>query len=365
MRMRNLVNLYTAKTDEEIAQLAEDPTQLTPEARSVLLGELTRRRIDLSKPADTEDEAPEFIEQRTAGWTQSLQSYDTGNFIAEVLRVYHEHFWLFVKLMGPAVVIGSMAVLLSHREAWRMIRQLPLGLLTQDSSSMFGIWLVNIAGQFASWTAFCVAFGAICSAVFRIQLGAAASVTECFLEFRRRAGMFLRVTVVLFFLCVFALGFSGLLIGGVIWLSSARHVHINGVAMWMLSFVCTGMCLLLLSRFALAVPAVLLDDYSVRKSLFRSDELTEGKWSTLAALLSKSLIGGYVAGMCPFWLASWIPSSISLPSWFAWVQRAASIAGVTVMEPPMFIGFALLYVRMSQAQSPVSAAIVGETTPWR
>jgi hypothetical protein len=91
--------------------------------------------------------------------------------------------------------------------------------------------------------------------------------------------------------------------------------------------------------------------------MFRSDELTEGKWLTLTVLLAKSLIGGYVAGKCPFWLASWIPPNIPLPSWFPWVLTVASIVGVTVVEPTMFIGFALLYSRMSSLSSTSSQAL--------
>jgi len=53
--------------------------------------------------------------------------------------------------------------------------------------------------------------------------------------------------------------------------------------------------------------------------------------------LSKSLIAGYIAGMCPFWLASYIPADVALPTWFPWILTVASIAGVTVVEPTMFI----------------------------
>jgi hypothetical protein len=89
--------------------------------------------------------------------------------------------------------------------------------------------------------------------------------------------------------------------------------------------------------------------------VFRSDELTEGKWLTLAALLGKSIIGGYIAGMWPFWLASWIRASTPLPAWFPWALTGASFAGVTVVEPTMFIGFALLYLRTSASSSSSDA----------
>jgi len=41
-----LANQYRAKTDEEFLQLAGESEQLTPEARSVLKGELSKRRIE-------------------------------------------------------------------------------------------------------------------------------------------------------------------------------------------------------------------------------------------------------------------------------------------------------------------------------
>ncbi len=50
--------------------------------------------------------------------------------------------------------------------------------------------------------------------------------------------------------------------------------------------------LLVFSRFGLSVPALVLDNGGVSQAMFRSDELTEGKWVTLAILLAKSLIGG-------------------------------------------------------------------------
>jgi len=77
------------------------------------------------------------------------------------------------------------------------------------------------------------------------------------------------------------------------------------------------------------------------------DKLTQGKWLTLAALLAKSLIGGYIAGMCPFWLASLIQFSAPPPSWFWWILTIASMIAVTVVEPTMFVGFTLLYLKMA------------------
>jgi len=99
------------------------------------------------------------------------------------------------------------------------------------------------------------------------------------------------------------------------------------------------------------VPAVVLDDSKVVRAMFLSDELTPGKWLLLAALLVKSVVGGYVAGMAPFWLATLIRVARPLPSWFPWRLTAASVTAVSIVEPTMFVGFALLYLKMSGSES--------------
>lgn len=91
--------------------------------------------------------------------------------------------------------------------------------------------------------------------------------------------------------------------------------------------------------------------------MFRSEKLTQGKWLTLAALLTKSLIGGYIAAMCPYWLASFVHAPAPLPSWFPWILTIASMIAVNVVEPTMFVGFGLLYLKMSALDSAPSKVI--------
>jgi len=64
--------------------------------------------------------------------------------------------------------------------------------------------------------------------------------------------------------------------------------------------------------------------------------------------------------MCPFWLASVVRISVSLPSWFPWILTIASIIGVTVVDPTMFIGFALLYLQTSASDSASSKALASQ-----
>jgi hypothetical protein len=136
-----------------------------------------------------------------------------------------------------------------------------------------------------------------------------------------------------------------------LWMSFQMHFHIGRPAMVTSTFLFWSLLLLVLSRFSLTVPAVVLDHSRVWQAIFRSDELTEGKWLTLAVLLAKSLIGGYIFVALPYWLSPWVPSHIANLAWYPWIQSTLSIIAIMLVEPPMFIGFAMLYLRMSKEAS--------------
>jgi hypothetical protein len=254
-------------------------------------------------------------------------------------------------------LVGYVAVRMGLNRGRVIARQLlrvPISEILRHRTEFIEIWLANSAGYLVSWMAFSFSFGAICFAVDEIKAGLTPSVTGSFRAIGHRLGPFLRLSLLLFFVTLAAQGVGGQLLDGIFWILRHGQVHAGRFAISVLTFGLACLTLLVISRFGLAIPALLLDDYPLGQAMFRSDELTEGKWLTLAVLLAKSLIGGYVAGMFPFWMASFIPADARLPQWFPWTLTTASIAGVTVVEPTMFIGFALLYLKNS-AVLPMSS----------
>jgi len=348
MQIQDLTKSYEAKTDEELLQLASTSEQLTREANSALKSELARRRIDATECLEG------HIEESKGPGTRRLRpashASGVGEFVEEVLRVYRDHLWLFIKLVAPAVVIGYVAIRIGLNEGREIAHQLlrvPISEILKHRAEFAEIWLANWAGYFVSWMAFSFSFGAICFAVDEIETGVTPSVTGSFGAFGHRLGPFLRLSLLLFFVVLAAATAGGWLLGGVFWILRHTHVHGGRFTIFVLTYGLSCLGLLVISRFGLAVPALLLDDYPVVPAMFRSDELTEGRWLTLAALLAKSLLGGYVAAMLPFWMASFIPADARLPSFFPWTLTIASIAGVTLAEPTMFVGFAWLYLKSS------------------
>lgn len=360
MYIEDLAKAYEAKTDEELQQLAKHSEQLTPEAQAALRGELAKRRIDALEHLNVPEESNQSRTQQPMN-CETLLPHDSpavGEFVSEVLRVYHHQFWFFIKLTAPAVVIGYIAIFMGRYEGREIAQHLPRGPeILAHRTEILQIWLVNFSGYIVSWMAFSVSFAAICSAVGQVAVGGVPSVADSLAKVRERTSPFLRLALLLFVLFLVAQAAALLLSTGIFWVLHQRQVHLTAFTIQVVSFGSVGLALVIFSRFGLAIPAFVLGNYKVGQAMFVSDQLTEGKWLTLTTLLAKSLIGGYIAGMCPFWLASWIPANVVLPSWFPWVLIVASIAGVTVVEPPMFIGFALLYSRMSLSSPTPSEAL--------
>ena len=361
MQIPDFIKVYQAKSDEELIRLADAPEQLCSEARIALQGELSRRQIIVAEDSGV---SPHNGDAGHVAVTERLhESYQqgVGDFVTEVLRIYHSHFWLYFKITAPAVIISTVAIITSRNEVQEISRHLPRGIeLLAHRTEILEIGLINLCTYLISWIAFSYSFGAICIAVEGVTAGFTPSAWHSLLSVRERLGTFLRLCLLLFVLLLVAEVASVPLVGVVLRVLRQLQVHPSGFLIMVISFTFVGMAFLVLSRFALAVPAVILDDCTVVKSMFRSDELTKRKWLTLATLLAKSIIGGYVAAMCPFWLASFIPITWPLPSWFPWILTLASMIGLTVVEPTMFIGFVLLYLKMSAPASAPSKVLTSQ-----
>lgn len=363
MQIEDFIKVYQAKSDEELIQLAIAPEQLTSEARLALQGELSRRRIGVAGDSGaSQNNGGEYDSGKTAtGGLQEVEWQGVGDFVTEVLRTYHSHFWLYFQITAPAVIISTIAILAARHEIREISRHLPRGVeLLAHRTEILEIGLINYSAWFVSWIAFSFVFGAICIALEESVAGFTPSAWSSFVHIRERLSPFVRLSLLLLVLVVVTEGVSIVLGTGVFWMLHRLQVHRSGFLIWAVSYVLAGLALLVASRFFLAIPAVILDDFSVGRAMLRSDEVTQGKWLALGTLLAKSLIGGYVAGMFPFWVASFVRVSVPLPSWFPWILTIASIIGVTVVEPTMFVGFALLYLKTSAPDSVPSRALASQ-----
>jgi hypothetical protein len=203
MQIRELARAYESKTDEELMQLATESAQLTLDAHSALTSELARRRIDSAEYFKVQERSDQgsTARQGSRGPLSQPESHGVAEFMAEVLRVYQGKLWLFVKLTGPAVVVGYFALMLGRNEGREIASHLPRGIaILSHQTEFLEIWLANTVGYLVSWMASCFSFGAICSAVDQITAGDFPSALDCLAEVRERIGSFVRLSFLLFVL---------------------------------------------------------------------------------------------------------------------------------------------------------------------
>jgi hypothetical protein len=355
MDFQSLATLYRTKTADELLYLAAQRSELTSDAYAALSAELATRRIEFDANCDAP--AASSTDSRTDIPSVHVK---TGEFIEEVLRFYNQNRWTFMKLVFPAIVVGTIAVIWGRHESREISQHLYReGGILRHPIGIVEIGLATWGSYLVSWIAFCFSFGAICSAVEQVHAGFAASIPDSVADVRQRLVPFLRLSLILWLVFVILVIVAMLFIVTILSVTEPHPTRARGLGIYVLSLGLFGLVALILSRFSLAMPALILDDYSVKRAMFRSDTMTRSNWPILAALLFKSIAGGYVAGMLPFWLARWIPASINLPSWFSWILTTASIAAVTVVEPIMFIGFALLYLKTSAPSRAEAAQTIG------
>ena len=130
MQIQGLARAYRTKTDEELLQLAMSSEQLTPEAHAILTSELATRGIDLNEHLKERENAGSALIERRAPRSIPFfrDSHTVGDFVTETVRVYHGQFWLFIKLIAPAVVVGYIAIVTARNEVREILRQLPRGI---------------------------------------------------------------------------------------------------------------------------------------------------------------------------------------------------------------------------------------------
>ncbi|MGA3088716.1 MAG: hypothetical protein ABSD75_08895 [Terriglobales bacterium] len=283
MQVQDFVKAYQAKSDEELIQLAVAPEHLAVEARLALEGEMSRRAIRIADNSDVSQHDGDGHDVRRSTTSERLQTGDghderVGDFVVEVLRTYHSHFWLFFTINAPAVIITTIAIITARNEVREISRHLPRGIeLLAHRTEFLEIGLINYSAWILSWIVFSFVFGATCIAVEESVAGFTASAWRSFLNICERLGPFLRLSLLLLVLVVVTEAAALLLMTGVFWVLHQWRVHPTGLPILVVSYGLVGLAILVASRFFLAVPAVVLDDCRVGQAMFRSDKLTRGK----------------------------------------------------------------------------------------
>jgi len=282
-----------------------------------------------------------------------LRPLTLGELLDRAFTLYRAHFWLFVGIMAiPSCMAIPMNFLLLMKQGS------PLATLTrqtpQAQAAVFSLGFLALLAIF--WIAYAVAMGAATHAVAEAYLGRPTTVSGSYGSIR---GRFWRLLGVIFnvgfriagiFLLVIIVAAMGV---GVLVAATARlgGQTAAGViaALFMLVLFAAGFALVVYLglRYAVAIPAMLLEDLRVFASIRRSVQLTAGYRGRLFIAAFLMTIIGYVGVMVfqgPFWIAAAFAAHYgNWPAWLNFATAASGAIGGAITGPLLMIVLVLSY----------------------
>jgi hypothetical protein len=201
--------------------------------------------------------------------------------------------------------------------------------------------------MFAYWIAYMVTLGATTAAVSEIYVGRTATIASAFGQVKGQIGrlLLLLLLVGLRLLGLFALFAIGVVALGVVAAVAARPLAIVVVTLGML---CSMLfCGLFSLRYALSVPALVLEHVSANDAIRRSISLTRDNFWRTAVLAIFAMVITYAAMALfqgPFLVGAMMAGPESSAA--LWLNVAGAVTGAiggAICGPLMIIALALLY----------------------
>jgi len=349
MQLQDLSALYETKTDDELFQLLADLKQLTPDAQMALKAEISKRRIQTAprqaieiEPKKPQPDAPTYPEQNCPEQASFLP-LTTGNLLSEAARIQRRHWRAFAPFAMPAFF--GLGICVCFQFAIDIGFPLVIAKRIRPPLLYLVFAVLSLTTYFIAWVGIHLSYAMICSGVTRITGAGRAAFRQCFTQVYRRKGTFLLLCALLYLITLMLETAATLLSRLFSW--TCRQLDMPSSAriealVWFALPVLAG---LILTRFALAVPAVIRGGRRTAAALFLSDELTEGKWLLLAAVYFKAAFAAGVVVFLAAWLATIIRTRVE---WLFWIGSALKIFLCVPVFMMSFVEFALLYIRTAE-----------------
>ncbi len=282
-----------------------------------------------------------------------LRPLTLGELLDRAFTLYRTHFWLFVGIMAiPSSLAIPMNFLLLMKQGSplaSLTRQTP-----QTQAAVFSLGFLALLAIF--WIAQAIALGAATHAVAEAYLGRPTTISRSYGSLRGKLWRLLGVifNVLLRVAGIFVLVVFVAAMGiGVLVAATARSggQTAAGVIAALVMLVAFGaafaLVIYLALRYAVSIPALLLEDLRVLASIRRSVQLTAGYRGRLFIAALLMTIIGYVGVMVfqgPFWIASVFAARYgNWPAWLNFATAASGAIGGAITGPLLMIVLVLSY----------------------
>jgi hypothetical protein len=279
-----------------------------------------------------------------------LRPLTLGELLDRSFSLYRRHFWLFVGIMALPSLLG-----LAFGLVVALFNPQPVGpgsvAADANPAAILGaiLWFAAaMIGMLAVYfITYAVALGATTVAVSQLYMGRPTSIREAYVPLRGRVGR-LALLLLLISIRLFGIMFLGFAAFGVAAALGAAGSPVLAALAGFFGFA--GAVLLWVwsaLRYAVAVPAAVLEDETATDAIRRSIELTRGSLLRVLVLLVFTMVITYAVLAVfqgPFMIAIALAGPDS--STFFWMNLLGTITGSlggALTAPLMIVAFAVLY----------------------
>jgi len=285
--------------------------------------------------------------------TLDLRPLTLGELFDRAFVLYRRHFWLFV---GVTAVPGVFALVMTLTQVALQNALVP----TPDAAGApdpfavleglaTAMWLFGgmMAAMVIYWVVYMVALGATTFAVSEIYVGRSVTIAHVYSRMRGRIGSL----VVLLLLTGLRVGGVALLgvftIGLGAGLGAVANPVLGGLIAVLLGMVLFGVCIFMMLRYGVSVPALVIEGLPPGESIQRSIDLTRGRIGQVFLLVLCATLVTYAALVLfqgPFFAGALFAGlDTTRGFWLNVVGSVAGTIGATLTAPFMIIGLALIY----------------------
>lgn len=314
-----------------------------------------------------------------------LRPLTLGELLDRTFRLYRRNFWLFVGIMAiPSAFSIPFTIVIFSMQGPAVTGGPPSPRLV-ISTVLFGLAFLCLFCALYS-----VAIGATTYAVSEVYLGKKVTVRGAYGKVRGNFWSIIGVVVVALLraygmLIVMGIGMAivvGILFGimSVAGRGESRVAVgiIVGLTMFLAYIVGIGLWLLWSLRYAVSIPALLLERVGVLAALRRSVQLTRGRrWQLLVAIFLCTMIAyvGAIVFQGPFFMTMMFSMRTGrFPEWLAYAFGMSGAIGGAITGPVLLIALVLCYYdtrirkeafdlqfMMSSLDQPAPASEAGST----
>jgi MFS family permease len=319
--------------------------------------------------------------------TTELRPLSLGELLDRTFSYYRQHFWLFMGIMAiPQVLNVALSLVIQavpNAQPAPVAQENPTDVLKHLAPVLLVSFAFLIVFVIVSLLIYAVALGATTHALSEVHLGRTATVSSAYRSLQGKMGRLAGLVFAFLFIAFgvyLGVALAAMAVGGILVFLVHSAAPGPGMLFGVLVVLVTVVMFLaglvigiiVLLRYGVAIPALVLENVGVRQALRRSAFLTKGyKGHIFVIVLLMYLVTAVVAFVfqAPFFVASLLLGFKLgvMPLWLRLPYAVSAGAGGALAGPFLMIALALAYydtrVRKEGFDLQLMMAALDQTSP--